>query len=47
MGHALALRENVNTTEVLRLALHEWDYRKLTPEKLGELRAQDGRRKSA
>lgn len=47
MSHALSIRENISTTDVLRLALHEWDFRKLTPEKISELRAQDGRRKSA
>ena len=46
MSHALSIRENISTTDVLRLALHEWDFRKLTPEKISELRAQDGRRKS-
>lgn len=46
MGHALTLNETLNTTEILRLALHEWDYKKLTAKKISEIRSQDGRRKS-
>lgn len=47
IGHALSLSETLNTTEVLRLALHEWDFKKLTAKKIAEIRTQDGRRKTA
>jgi hypothetical protein len=46
MGFALTLNETLNTTEVLRLALHEWDFKKLTAKKIAEIRSQDGRRKT-
>ena len=47
IGYALGLSETLNITEVLRLALHEWDYKKLTSKKITDIRAQDGRRKTA
>ncbi len=46
MGYALTLNETLNTTEILRLALHEWDYKSLTAKKIAEIRSQDGRRKT-
>jgi hypothetical protein len=47
MGFALTLNETLNTTEVLRIALHDWDYKKLTAKRIAEIRSQDGRRKTA
>lgn len=47
IGHALGLSETLNTTEVLRLALHEWNFKQLTAKKIAEIRSQDGRRKIA
>jgi hypothetical protein len=45
--HALGLNETLNTTEVLRLALHKWDFKSLNTTDIVAIRAQDGRRINA
>ena len=43
--HAISLRERINPTDAIRLALHHWDFKAhLTADKIRAQRTKDGRR---
>lgn len=43
--HAISLRQRINTTQALRLALYNWDFKQhLTVEAIQAVLKQDGRR---